>query len=329
MIAGLLILLAACTSLPTTLAPWDASPGALRQVFPDSEYIAQRGRGKTREAAEADAAAQVARFLNTQLSSQTRAVERYSEENGNLQTNRELETEVFVRSQMDLFGIRYARDAYFDKLQKEWISVAYIDREEAWQIYEPRFKQQAEAFHRLFLAADEDSDSFRKVFRYLSAQNYARSPEYQNADSFGQILYPEKMNDEFGQVRTELASLPQKIESSRRNAAVFIDCPLDFESLVSNAFSSRFSALGFPVTGTRNAAAAICRITVDEGMQQRELGIFYFPSLQAVLTGSSGALFSFSAEGERASAVTPDVAKRRAYQSLADKVNQSFSLEIN
>jgi hypothetical protein len=137
------------------------------------------------------------------------------------------------------------------------------------------------------------------------------------------------MNTQFESVRNLIAAIPQRLDETRRSASIYIDCPLDFESLVTNAFTSRFSYLGFPVSKSKNEAAAICEVMVNEGVQQRELGIFYFPSLQAVITGSSGALFSFSAEGERASAVTPDVAKRRAYQSLADKVNNNFSLEIN
>ena len=108
---------------------------------------------------------------------------------------------------------------------------------------------------------------------------------------------------------------------------MYIETPVDFESLVHNAFSRKFAALGFPVAHNRASAAAVCRVTVSEGRQERDLGIFYHPSLQAVITGPSGTLFTFSAEAERASAVTPDVAKRRAYQALADKVNSDFSLD--
>jgi len=323
-----LLLCASCVHLPTTPAPWDASPTAIRQIFPDGEYIAQRGRGKTRAAAEADGAAQISLFFNTQISSQILITERSSERNGNAQSSTEFESETFVQSQMNLFGIRYAQDAYFDASQKEWVTVAYIDRSEAWQIYGQRFNQQARAFHQLFLAAENETDPFRKALRFIAAQNYARLPDFQNADVLGQLLYPSKMNEEFAFVRADMAALPQRLDNARRNATVFIDCPVDFESLISNAFLREFAALGFPAANTRASSAAVCRITVTEGMQQRELGIFYNPSLQAVVSSPSGTLFTFSAEGERASAVTPDVAKRRAYQSLAQQV-EKFRLELS
>jgi len=234
-----------------------------------------------------------------------------------------------VNTQINLFGIRYENDAYYRKDLREWRTVAWIERNEAWAVYEPGFKRQADSFTALYEAAQNEKDPFKKALRFIAAERYAHSAEFENASLFGQILHPQKMNGEFASVRANTAAIPQKLDEAKRGASVYIDCPVDFESLLSNAFASRFGALGFPVTSSRNAAAAICRVTVEEGMQKRELGTFYFPKLQAVITGTSGTLFTFSAEGENASAVTPDVAKRRAYQSLADKVRQTFSLDTN
>jgi hypothetical protein len=55
-------LLASCATVPSSPAPWAASPTAIREVYPDGEYLAQRGRGKTRQAAETAATAEIARF---------------------------------------------------------------------------------------------------------------------------------------------------------------------------------------------------------------------------------------------------------------------------
>jgi hypothetical protein len=167
------------------------------------------------------------------------------------------------------------------------------------------------------------------VFHLRAALRYTQSADFGAADIFGQILYPAKMNAAFSAVRSDTASLPQKIDDARRNADIYIDCPVDFESAIANAFSRALASEGFPVAKARAGAAAICTITVDEGMQQRDLGIFYFPSLQAVFTGSSGTLFTYNASAERASAVTADVAKRRAYTALAEAVQKTFSAEFN
>jgi hypothetical protein len=319
----LALLLLSCASAPTTPAPWAASPAAIRSVFPDSQYIAQRGRGKTRQAAEAQGASELARFISSQIT----ASKGYRISSGTGGETLDTEDEAYVRAQINLFGIRYAEDAFYNKSAKEWQTVAYIERAETWPVYSPGFKRQADSFTALYTAAEGEADPFKKVLRLKAAEQFSHTEEFENASLFGQILYPEKMNAEFAGVRTRLAALPQKLDDARRNASVYINCPVDFESLISNAFASRFAAQGFPVSKTRSAAAAVCTITVDEGMQKRDIGTFYFPSLQAVVSGRSGALFTFSAKGEQASAVTPDVAKRRAYTNLAAEVEKTFTIE--
>jgi hypothetical protein len=86
----------------------------------------------------------------------------------------------------------------------------------------------------------------------------------------------------------------------------FIDCPGDFESLVTNAFSQGLSAEGFPVAKNRNGADVVYTEAITEGRQERELGIFYNSSLQAVFSDASGALFAFTIATDRTSAVAPD-----------------------
>jgi len=323
------IIFASCTGTPSAPLAWDASLAAMREIFPESEFIAQRGRGATRAAAEADATAAIARFLGSEVVSRIAVIEQGWERNGDAQARVEIEAEIFVQAQMQLFGVRHASDAYFDRRHREWVTVAYVNRAEAWQVYGPRFRQQAQAFAELFEAAENERDPFRKALRYVAAQDFARSPDFRNAESLGQLLYPARMDEEFAAVRAMLASLPQRASDARGNAPVFIDVPVDFESRVQNAFSQRFAELGFPVTNDRNAAAAVCRVTVEEGRQARDLGIFYFPRLQAVISSPAGALFAFSAEAGQQAAVTPDVARRRAYQALADIVLNGFSIGVN
>jgi len=301
----------------------------MRQVFPDSEFIAMQGRGVTRAAAEADGTAAIARFFNSEVVSRINILQQYWEGNGAAQAVTQVESELFIQAQMQLFGIRHAHDAHFDRRHGEWVTVAYINRAEAWQIYGPRIRQQVETFKRLFEAAENESDPFKKALRYIAVQNHARSPAFLNAQSMGELLHPARMTAEFTIVRTNLASLPQRLDDARRNAPVFIDIPVDFESIVQSAFSRRFAVLGFPVTSNRNAAAAVCHVTIEEGRQQRDLGIFYFPQVQAILSSPEGTLFTFTVSGGQAAAATPAVARRRAYQALADRIINDFSLDTN
>jgi hypothetical protein len=126
---------ASCATAP--VPDWAASPSAIRTVYPDSSFLAQRGRGATREAAELAAAAEIARFFNSQISAQSGVRMSINQQNGESTESLQTFDEAFVQSQIDLFGIRYAQDAFYNK--GEWQTVAYIDRNEAWAVYEPRF----------------------------------------------------------------------------------------------------------------------------------------------------------------------------------------------
>jgi hypothetical protein len=324
-----------CATAPAPVPDWAASPSAIREVYPDSDFIAREGSGATLEAAKAAAAAEIARFFTSEISARSGGRASMIQQNGEVTEILEIINDAVVRSQIDLFGIRYAENAFYNKAEKEWQTVAYIDRNEAWTVYEPRVKRQADAFEAFYAAAEQESGQFRKALRFGAVAAYMRSEDFVEdfvkKEVFGQILHSQKMSDSFDGIRAKIAAIPQKIDDAKRNASVFIDCPDDFESLVTNAFSRALSAEGFPVTKDRNGAALVCAVSIDEGRQERDLGtfsaIFYNSSLQAVFTDALGAIFTFNATADRASAVTPDVAKRNAYTALAEKVAESFSIE--
>ena len=324
-----LALLASCATPPTTPAPWAEAPQALRQIFPDGDYIAQRGRGQTLKAAEADAAAQIARYITSQVN--TTQGYRISSTQINGQGTEKLETinEAAVKTEIDLFGIRYADGAFYDAARREWQAAAYIERDEAWHVYAPRVQTQADSFLNLYKAAEQEDDAFKKVLRYEAARSYSTKTDFINTFTFGQILHPANMNSDYASVRAALAALPQKIDNAKRGASVYIDCAADFEGRITQAFTECFSLQGFAVTKTRAGAAAVCTVTITEGEQKRELGVFYHPSLRAELRGTSGALMSFTVQGGQAQAVTPDVAKRRAYTALAESARLELSARLN
>ena len=320
---------AVCVTPPTMPAPWAAGPDALRQVYPGDRYLVRDGYGKTRTAAEAAASAELGRFISSEVSSERSVSLTAIETDGALRENTVTRDEAYVKSALNLFGIRHVQDAYYDRSRGLWHSAAYIDRAEAWQVYEPRFRQEAAAFFAFYNAAENERDPFKKVLRCEAARRYAASGDFASAHTFGQILYPEKMREVFAEVRAALAALPQKTDNAKRGAAIYIDCPTDFEGRVAAALTGVFAGRGFPIAKTREAAQAICEVTIDEGEQKRELGVFYHPSLRATISGSAGAVAGFSAEGGQAQAVTPDVAKRRAYTALAESARIELAARLD
>ena len=98
--------------------------------------------------------------------------------------------------------------------------------------------------------------------------------------------------------------------------------------MIYQAMVKALGASGFGVERNRAAAAAVCAVLVEEGMQKQENGVLYYPALTATVSGSAGPLFSFKITGERQGALNPDLAKRRAYTALASVLETSFAGEL-
>jgi hypothetical protein len=319
--------LAACASGPKRAEPeWTAGVAA---VYPDAAYIAHAGSGASRESAEANALAAISRYFSTEINSVFRERYAIAQRNGAIDETANIESDTFVQSQTKLFAVRYAEDSFLNPATRQWETVAYIRRAEAWSIFGPEVKKQVDSFAALYHAADTEEDMFKRCFLFLAARRFVMNPEYARVMAFGQLLFPEQMNAVASQARQEEATLAQKISESRKSAAVFVDVPLDSNALVASALIKALTAEGFAAAKTKNEAAAVCLAEVSEGLQEGQVTA-YHPSVAITLSGKkSGALFSCTLEAERHAAVTPEVAKRRAYAALAQAITDNFSRELN
>jgi hypothetical protein len=251
-----------------------------------------------------------------------------TERNGESDQTRFTKEETFVSSQTSLFAVRYASDPWYNTGEGLWETVAYIDRDEAWTIYEPQVRQRADAFTKLYEAAETDEEPFRQFFQYPKAQAYAEQ-ELDSYLNFAQILHPRNAQ-RYDEIRSFIASIPQRIERSRANAGIIVDCPVDLDGITAAALTAAISAEGFPVTREKDAARAVCTASVEEGMQTLPAGTFYTPAVSITISGKSGVpLFSCTiGAAERSGAVNPDVAKRRGYTALAAEIRKSFHGEL-
>ncbi|GHV11309.1 hypothetical protein FACS189491_02310 [Spirochaetia bacterium] len=317
---------------PATPSPeppaWAKTVNGVSTAYPNSRYIAQRGRGPDVITAQNNGVAQISRWISSQIETSQSSRLSITERGDETTETRQTGEAVFVSSQTSLFMVRYALDPWYNPAEGLWETVAYIDRDEAWTIYEPQVRQRADAFSKLYEAAETDGEPFRQFFQYPKAQSYAEQ-ELDSYLNFAQVLHPRKAQA-FDEIRALISSIPQRIEQSRINAGIFIDCPLDLDGITAAALTAAISAEGFPVTRNRNAANAVCTAMVDEGMQTLPAGTFYTPLVSIAISGKSGSpLFSCAIRAaERSGAVNPDLAKRRGYTALAGEIRKSFHGEL-
>jgi hypothetical protein len=265
-------------------------------------------------------------YFQAQVSGRTELAESYAEQNGEVSQSVRLEQHTLVQTETELFAVRYT-DPWQNPAAGTWETVAYIDRNEGWALFEPRLASKTAPFMVMFEAAEADPEPLRRFFRYKAALNFdpAAMPVYLD---FARALNP-RQAAAFNPVREALAALPRRLDEAKFAASLSMDCPVDMDDLTATALTSALSAEGFPVTNDRNAASAVCRAVVEEGQEKREGGTFYTPKLTVMITGNSGEpLFSMTLQAPRQSATNPDVARRRAYAALAGEIQTRFKSEF-
>jgi hypothetical protein len=317
--AGLFIpgMLVSCVSAPQPAPEWYQNMNA---VYPHERFIAYQGRGDTRIQAENAALGVIAGYFESEIIDIQKTSARWV----NGEEDRLTEVSTIVASQVSLIAVRYAEDAWKDPATSEYITVAYIDREEAWTVYRPRAENTAAALFILFQKAEDEVDPFTRALRFGGARQYATGTEFTAVRGFAQTLYPARAAVLFSNADEVRTALPERIATARLNASIYLDCPLDLDGLVRNAVAAAFGAEGFPVANDRGDAAAVCVIRISEGVQTRPAGMFYYPELSGVVTGSAGAGLTFTARAEAQAAKDPALARRRAYTALAQAVRDAL-----
>ncbi|GHU42814.1 hypothetical protein FACS1894190_12590 [Spirochaetia bacterium] len=324
-----LVSFAVFVSCVTASAPpqWAATGNGVQLAYPRSVYIAQKGEGGTRKDAEMAATVELSRYFTREVTDKVSRKRLSGTQNGVDYESTTRDTDTLIKSETNLIAVRLSQP--YNANKNEWAVVAYIDREEAWEIYLPRVEKAAGVFSALHEAAEKESDDLKKYFAYMACAAYSDSVEFLTITLFAQTLYPAKAEATYRVVNAQIEELPQKIIAARQKNQIFINCPADSDGIITTAFSKSFNAEGFTVITNRAATSALCEVLVDEGVRQTDTGTFYYPTVTAVLSGKTGALWTYNANATRQGAVTPDVAKRRAYTALAQEIEKSFSSAFN
>jgi hypothetical protein len=303
--------------------------GKTEAAYPRNEYVTGRGEGSGKEAAELNALAELSRYFVREVSGQQSRRISWTERDGVSASESRTEENILVESHTRLAAVRYAEDPWYDQAKKVWVTVAYINRNEGWTVYEPSAKKAADTFLTLVKAADEETEPFNAVLRYGAAAVYADSAEFNAARDFAQVLHPAKAGELFSETDAAFSALLEKQITAREKARVYVECLVDHDRIVYQAMVKALAASGFATENSKTVASALCVVRVEEGVQRQDSGVSYYPALDGTISGKRGALFTFKIEAGRQGAVNPDVAKRRAYTALAAALEAAFAGELN
>ena len=154
----------------------------------NSDYIAYKGRGETVKEAENNALEQISKYFSMKIHTES---SEYTIVSGNNKSQTDLQNNIFVESQTELFAVHYT-EPVFNKKQKIYEIIAYINKEEAWNIYEVRVKTIIDTFDSIISTAKIENESFKQILFYKKAQFFAETNNLEKIIYFAYGLYSEK-----------------------------------------------------------------------------------------------------------------------------------------
>lgn len=289
-------------------------------VLNNPAYISQTGYGETKESAQNNALSALSKFFQMKISvSETEHTTLANDE-----ISSSISEDVFVQSETELFAVRYTKPKY-DKKQKQFEVTAYIDREEAWQIYEPKVQDCVSSFESFYSSANSKADTFLKLAGFSKAYKNASQNELSKKLDFANILNPDQAA-QFDITRNHLSEIEVAVHKLASQCTFFILCENDFDKAISRSVGEFLSKSGI-VIGDKKSEY-LCSIKIIENNQVLPAGTFYSPSFSLKILCAGEVLFSSEGQLKKVGAKNEDVARQRAYQTVAKSIQDTLKKEL-
>lgn len=322
LILSTIAILSSCTTTSEIAPDWLAN---YRTVYPDTEYIVQRGRADTEETAKSEAVAQIARYFQTSVSANLKTSVQSVTSGENVSETTSVVNDVDVMSQVDLFALEFT-DPYFNKKEKKWYCLAFIEREKAWGQYKPTVDGAKSEFYAMKKNADEENDPFTKCTAYGKAWKSGKT--FLEKLEYARILNAKK-EAEYAEDRRAVSEIPGKIAAEQGKCTVYLSVTGDYGNTISSALGKTLANNGFKVAKSATEANYTANAIVESNAVGND-PITVYPSLDIKIISKAGkTVFANQCKVEQKSiAYSLENAQKKAYPILAKEADEVIEAEL-
>lgn len=306
---------AVCFAKPKSEPEWFKN---YRSVFPNSEYLAQKGSGTTAEDAQTDAASQLARYFQSTVSANLSTTMSSITTGSSVQEEIRVIDEVNVSSEVEFIGLEYT-ESYYYKPEKKWYAIAYMVREDAWIQYKPKIEAEKTKFYSFLKKAESEEDIFTKISLYKSA--WKVSVDFVEKLEYGRIIN-HKEEEKYSSDRMTIAELPSRIEKEQKNLTIRVNISGDYGNIVETSIKSSLEKGGFIIGESGNYTADVVVLSNPNG----ENPVTIMPAIiVSIKNDKNKAVFSYEANlSEKTVAYSLENAQKKAFPKLAEIINQGI-----
>ena len=294
-------------------------------VYPPDFYITAVGEGKTREEAETAALSTISLYFQTTTDVCNDLLKRYNEtERGDSYSvfkDTQITEKARVTSQSEFFGVQFAQGFVVDK---KFTTLAFIERESAFEVYDQRIKMNVATLRSLLPIAENYNNP---IFGFEVASQGI--PVVELTEQFVKMARLTKKVDGgyFAEAESLFERMKNAYQISKANLIFKISVENDFEDMILRTLSDLLEGGGYSVSQTNGVCALPVKVTVDKN--QSSGGTFLYCGLVVNLeTGTGEKIFSYSRNFSKKGAPTEQMAYRRAYQAIQKELQDSFMAEF-
>jgi len=296
-----------------------------RKVYPDSEYLCQRGSGKSAEEAKTDATGALARYFQMNVSANLSTTMTSISSGTEIQEETAIINNVQVMTQVDFFGLEYT-EPYYLKKEKKWYCVAFINRENAWIQYKPQIEIAKNTFEGLLKKLDKESDSFIKLKSLKTT--WQKGKDLIEKLEYGRLIFPTR-ESEYSSSRDIFSELPVIFEETKSKCKTFIKVHGDYNRIFTTGISTVLSECGFDVVKNYDESIYIAEVVIEDNSTGGE-PLAITPTVNIKIVSKNGkTVYSYEEfSNEKTVSYTLENAQKKAYPKLTAQIKAVLKNEF-
>lgn len=303
--------------------PLWASNETINQIFPEEDFIARIGFGKTEIFARLNADSELSTYFSAKIENTVFASENYVNQNDETSVQKQLSKNISLEGNSEVFALRHT-DSYFDKKRGAFIVCAYINRKEAWSLIEPKLNSVSKAVNSLYSESQKSNENFFKIIQLHSVLQ--KSEEFYKLYFLAEGIVPQKAK-QFYTTQGIIQNSQNESVKLKQNSVIFANVQGDDSGRIKTKVSEVLSKNGFSVSDFRRDSDSSYSLNANVNIEISEnCGFFVcYPQISiSVKTAEGKTVFSFSKQIEKVASYTKESCERMALSKLEKEIEENF-----
>ena len=304
---------------------FSAAPKWLTDIssdFPSEKYIRAVGDGKSKDAAKNSALAELGAYFSQTVETNVKATQFLFSQTGKSSKSKSgssesISRQIITSSISNLFSVYYT-DFYYNKKQKAYSVCAYIPREEAWSILEPKL----EILGNSFLSGLEKSKNQTELKKVIHLNGALSATEDFEALYYAALSVFPKRCGRYTETMEKRQGAAQ--ESARLKREIKIKTTVSGEK--SGRIKSKLEALLAENNFTVTQSGENHRLHADVALAENAANGIYaiYPQIAVTIFHAGETVSSFSKSLEKVSAYNAETAERVALFRIEEALETEF-----